>query len=50
MLLSMDESIGGLFLLVKGYLASKSSGWRCDWKREVDESHHLFYSYRKMSV
>jgi hypothetical protein len=31
----MDGSIGGLFLLVKGYLALKSRGWRCDWEREV---------------
>ncbi len=35
-LLSMDGSIGGLFLLVKGYYASKSRGWRCDWEREVE--------------
>jgi 3-hydroxyacyl-CoA dehydrogenase len=33
----MDGSIGGLFLLVKGYYASKSRGWRCGWEREVEQ-------------
>jgi 3-hydroxyacyl-CoA dehydrogenase len=33
----MDGSIGGLFLLVKGYYAAKSRGWRCDWEREVEQ-------------
>jgi NNP family nitrate/nitrite transporter-like MFS transporter len=35
-LLSMDGSIGGLFLPVKGYYAAKSRGWRCNWRRKVD--------------
>ena len=34
-LLSMVGSIGGWFLLVKGYFASKSRGWQCGWEREV---------------
>jgi hypothetical protein len=34
-LLAMDGSIGGVFLLVKGYFASKSRGWQCGWEREV---------------
>jgi hypothetical protein len=33
----MDRSIGGLFLLVNGYLASKSRNWRCDWERKVEQ-------------
>jgi hypothetical protein len=36
LLLSIVGSIGGLFLLVKGYYASKSRDWRCDWEREVE--------------
>ena len=36
-LLSRSRSIGGLFLLVKGYLASKSRGWRCGWERKVEQ-------------
>jgi len=32
-LLSMGGSIGSLFLLVNGYYASKSRGWRCGWVR-----------------
>jgi len=36
-LLSMDGSIGGLFLFVKGSFALKSKGWRCDWEREVEQ-------------
>jgi hypothetical protein len=35
-LLYTDGSIGGLFLPVKGYYASKSRGWRFDWEREVE--------------
>ena len=31
----MGGSIGGLFLPVKGYFASKSRGWRCGWERMV---------------
>jgi len=33
----MAGSIGGLFLLVKGYFTSKNRGWRCDWEREVEQ-------------
>jgi hypothetical protein len=40
-LLSMDRSIGGLFLLVKGYYASQSRGWRCGWEREIERFRHL---------
>jgi len=35
-LLSMDGTIGGLFLYVNGYFESKSWGWRCHWEREVE--------------
>ena len=45
-LLSVDGSIGGLFLLVKGYNASKSRGWRCGWEREVE----LFISHEGLFV
>jgi len=43
-LLSTGQSIGGLFLLVKGYFASwyfasKSRGWRCGWERKGSHSH-----------
>jgi hypothetical protein len=38
----MDGSIGRLFLLVKGYSASKIRDWRCDWERETE--------YRKASI
>jgi len=32
----MDGSIGGLFLVVKGYMASKSRNWRCGQERGVE--------------
>jgi hypothetical protein len=34
----MGGTIGGLFLLVKGYVVSKSRGWRCGWEREKEIS------------
>ena len=34
-MLLTGRSIGGLFLLVKGYYASKSRFWRCGWERNV---------------
>ena len=46
-LLSNGLSIGGLFLLVNGYFASKSKGWRWGWEggwsggRPFDKSAHL---------
>jgi hypothetical protein len=39
--ITMDQSIGVLFLLVKGYLASKSRDWRCDWEGKVGQRHLL---------
>jgi hypothetical protein len=36
-LLSSGLSIGGLLLLVNGFFASKSRGWRCRWEKEVEQ-------------
>jgi hypothetical protein len=33
----MDGSIGGLFLLVNEYIASKSRDWQCSGEREVEQ-------------
>ena len=42
-LLLMDGSIGGLFLLVNEYLASKSRGWRCDWERKTETAAQILW-------
>ena len=40
-LLSMGESIGGLFLPVKGYFGFEKQGWRCGWERKEEHRLHL---------
>ena len=44
-LLSMNGNIDGLFLLVNGYFASKSRGWRCDWEREACRRRPFFAAF-----